>query len=97
MDKILDSNLQLSASKSMQMLALYGEPTHVDWVSTDTSTEGLTEILATLWQDTRLLMVELLSLVCHNSWEWRAHVDWEAEDSLLPIQYLLCLSLYVNT
>ena len=42
-------------------------------------------------------MVELLSLVCHNSWEWRVHVDWEAEDALLPIQYLCRLYLYVNT
>ena len=97
MEKVLDGNLQPSASKSMHIIALYCEPTHVDWVSIDTSIEGITVLLSTLRHETHLLMVELLSLVCHNSWEWRAHVDWEAEDSLLPIQYLLCLSLYVNT
>ena len=79
------------------MFSLYRMPTHVDWVSTDISTEGLTALLTTVWQGTHLLMSELISLVRHNSWERRAHMDWAAEDSLLPIHYLRRLSLYANT
>ena len=93
---MLDGNLQPSYSKSMHMLALYGADTHVDWVSIDTSTEGLTALLATLCQETHLHMDKLLSLVCYNSWEWRENVYWEAEDALLPIHYLRRLSLYIN-
>ena len=97
MEKVLDGNLQLSVSKSIHMLDLYSAPTHIEWVSIDTSTYGLTAILITQWQDTHLLMAELISLVRHNSWERRAHVDWAAEDAFLPIHYLRRLSLYVNT
>ena len=81
----------------MHMLALYVAPTHVGWVSTDTYIEGLAALLTTLWQDNHILVDELLFLVCRNSWERHAHVDWAAEDALLPIRYLRRLSLYVNT
>ena len=68
MEKVLDRNLQPSASKSMHMIYLYGAPTYVDWVSTNTTTERLTALLTTLWQETRLIMAELISLMSHNSW-----------------------------
>ena len=79
------------------MLASDGALSHVEWVSAEAATEGLTALLATLWWDTHPLVADLLSLTCHNARKFRSRIGLEAEYSLLPIRYLRCLSLYLNT
>ena len=79
------------------MLASDGVPTHVDWVLAEASTEVLTALLATLWQDTHPLVADLLSMVRHSTRELWAQVDFAAEYELLPMNSLRYLSLNLNT
>ena len=62
-DKSITRNLNHSAAKSIHMLASDGAPTHVDWLSTEAVTEGLTALSSNLWKYTQPLLAELLSLV----------------------------------
>ena len=61
--------------ESSQQLAIQSGPHHVNWVTSEAATEGVTSLLATLWLDTHPLVDDLLYLVCRNSRERQAILD----------------------
>ena len=67
--KALAMSLQPSASNIMHMIDLDSATTHVEWVSSEASMEGITTLLANLCRETHPLLAYLLSLVRHNSRE----------------------------
>ena len=47
-EKALPTNLQLSTSESIHILASDGAPAHINWVYTEAATEGIYALLTTL-------------------------------------------------
>ena len=90
-------NIHLSVSISMHMLASDSVLAHVNWVSSEAVAEGLSKLLATLWQETRPLFAGLFSLMHHNAWKIWDRVDWAEYHALLLIHYLCRLYLELNT
>ena len=82
---------------SEQLLVVEIRPCHGYYVTEESNFKVLEVLLETLCSDTYSLLYELIYLVWQNTRERQILIDWEAEYDMLPINFLLCLSLDLNT
>ena len=90
-------NICPSITDSYQLLAIDSGLIHVNWETEEATDKVLVNLLATLWLETHPLVVDLLSLVLHNAKERQTRVDWVSEYEILPIHFICCLTLDLNT
>ena len=66
-------------------------------MTAEAASEGLEVTLFTLWSESRLIVSDLLSLLCYNIKERCAYIDWDTEYNMLPINFLRRMYFYLHT
>ena len=96
-DNALRGNVLSSMSESSQILEIDSGLRHIDWVTTEALAKGLTDLLETLWSDTHTLISDFLYLMIPDARERQSRVEWMAEYEMIPMHFLLHLTLDLNT
>ena len=94
-DNLMRVKIHPSTLESVHLLSIYSAPHQVDWVTSESVSEGLTALLAMLWSKLHPLVADLLLLVCHNDREKCVLMDLVAK--YMPMNFLRHLSLDLKT
>ena len=82
--------------ESLHLLSVDTPPhLQLDWITAESRSEGLTNLLVILWSDLHPLSTDLLYLVRRNARELRALMNWVEEYTLM--HFLCCLYLNLKT